>query len=226
MLAQRVATALALLALLAAAVWAGGAALAEVVAILLGAAAYEWLRLAGHSKRAGVVGAAVNLTSRVESYTLPGQILVSSRTRDAVRAPLRVARTLEVPPKGAREPMTLSDVVGIEGRWNLALTRTETSLVPLARPLAVRYAVIRGKSISGEGTEGAIVAQDAELTTLRLSGTQPVEPLDNLWVAVGDETARLMGKVTQLEPDGCVLHVTSLPEAWAARLRESGVGPA
>ncbi|MFN9209433.1 MAG: phosphatidate cytidylyltransferase [Betaproteobacteria bacterium] len=52
MLAQRVATALALLAILAAAVWAGGAALAEVIAILLGAATYEWLRLAGHSQRA------------------------------------------------------------------------------------------------------------------------------------------------------------------------------
>lgn len=55
MLAQRVTTALALLAVLAAAVWAGGAVLAEVIALLLGAAACEWLRLAGYSRRAGVV---------------------------------------------------------------------------------------------------------------------------------------------------------------------------
>jgi phosphatidate cytidylyltransferase len=58
MLAQRVTTALVLLAILAAAVWAGGAALAEAIAILLGAAAYEWLRLAGHGRRSSVLCAA------------------------------------------------------------------------------------------------------------------------------------------------------------------------
>jgi phosphatidate cytidylyltransferase len=59
MLARRVATALALLALLAAAVWAGGAVLAEVVALLLGIAIYEWLRLADHAVPAAALAAAL-----------------------------------------------------------------------------------------------------------------------------------------------------------------------
>lgn len=72
MLAQRVATALALLAILAAAVWAGGAALAEVIAILIGAAAFEWLRLAGHSQRVSAMGA-VALAAALLIFELAGQ---------------------------------------------------------------------------------------------------------------------------------------------------------
>jgi phosphatidate cytidylyltransferase len=57
MLARRITTALALLAILAAAVWAGGAVLAEVLALVVGIALYEWLRLAGHGRVTAAVAA-------------------------------------------------------------------------------------------------------------------------------------------------------------------------
>ena len=57
MLAQRIITAVILLAIIVGALWAGTVAFAGLAAVAMGAAAYEWLHLAGHQPLAGTLGA-------------------------------------------------------------------------------------------------------------------------------------------------------------------------
>jgi adenylate cyclase len=61
----------------------------------------------------GVVGSTVNLTSRIESYTEGGQILVSDATAEAIGSDLITDRTFEVQPKGVSSKVTLHLVTGL-----------------------------------------------------------------------------------------------------------------
>jgi len=57
----------------------------------------------GSSKRVkySVVGSGVNLTSRIESYTVGGQILISESVKNEAGGMLRIDGQREVLPKGA-----------------------------------------------------------------------------------------------------------------------------
>ena len=70
----------------------------------------------GSSKRAkyGVVGHAVNVTSRIEDKTEAGEILVAQSTIEACQRPLQIGRQLELQPKGVRETIAVSAVVGFD----------------------------------------------------------------------------------------------------------------
>jgi adenylate cyclase len=88
----------------------------------------------GSMKRAkyGVVGSNVNLASRIESYTTPGQILISRRTLDAAGEATEVRGDFEVKAKGMDEKITIYDIAGLGGSYNLRLADTEGRVVPLA----------------------------------------------------------------------------------------------
>ena len=77
----------------------------------------------GSAKRAkyGVVGSHINLTSRIESYTIGGQILISEATLKDTGAILRIGGQMKVETKGAANPITIYDVKGIGGEYNLLL---------------------------------------------------------------------------------------------------------
>lgn len=69
----------------------------------------------GSSKRAkyGVVGHAVNVTSRVEGQTSPGEILVTESTLQQSRLKLHTGRQLALQPKGVTEIVRITQVTGI-----------------------------------------------------------------------------------------------------------------
>jgi adenylate cyclase len=54
----------------------------------------------------GIGGTHVNLTARIESYTVGGQILISESTRQEVGPILRIAQQIEIEVKGIDGPIT------------------------------------------------------------------------------------------------------------------------
>src|SRR5262245_37061330 len=93
----------------------------------------------------GVVGRAVNLTGRIESYTTGGQILISPTTYAETTAVLTVSHQMTVAPKGVTTPLTLYAVSGIEGAHALCLPTPTETLVSLPQALDVRYTILEGK---------------------------------------------------------------------------------
>lgn len=67
----------------------------------------------GSVKRAkyGVVGHAVNLTSRIEDQTRPGEILISANTLNQSNLRLQTGRTIQLQPKGVSETITVTQVL-------------------------------------------------------------------------------------------------------------------
>lgn len=134
----------------------------------------------GSEKRSkyGVVGSAVNLTSRIESYTVGGQILVSGDTAQKVGARLRAGERRMVHPKGIAQPIEIVDVRGIDGATPFELPERRDSLIAISKPLPVRFIVLEGKDMAGPTFDGQFAALSERSAMLRTS--EPLQPLANL----------------------------------------------
>jgi adenylate cyclase len=109
----------------------------------------------GSSKRSkyAVVGSGVNMTSRIESYTVGGQILISESVRQEAGEVLRIDAQRDVLPKGAETPLRIYEVGGIAGHFNLALEEKPPILVTLAQQIPLRYKVLEGKDVGKKRLE-------------------------------------------------------------------------
>ena len=173
----------------------------------------------GSKKRAkyGVVGSTVNLTSRVESYTVGGQILLAPSTHAAVASALVIEGQMQVEPKGVKQPITIYDVVGVEGPKPLRLPRRDEGLVPLPEPLHVRVKQLDGKHATGESVPAIVVKLSPRAAELK-SPESPA-PLTNVKLELlGPDGSALCddlyAKVQRTLPGGgCSIRFTSLPEA-------------
>ena len=73
----------------------------------------------------GVVGSAVNLTARIQSFTLGGQTLVSEATYRAVQSIARADGHLRVKVKGYDQPISIYEIGGLRGRYQLEVPEPE-----------------------------------------------------------------------------------------------------
>jgi len=175
----------------------------------------------------GVVGRNVNLTSRIESYTVGGQIFISENTLDECgRHLLRIDDEMEVMPKGVKRPITIYEVGGIRGEFNLFLPeKVAVELQDVKRPFPVQLTILEGKHASDEAYPGKVIRmRDSEA---EMAADVPAEKLMNLKIAVftpeGHEvTTDLYAKVihvTSQDPGVFRVRFTSIPPEAEAFLK-------
>ena len=179
----------------------------------------------GSKKRTkyGIVGSQVNLTGRIESYSVGGQILVSESTRHAVEAELRIDGQLTVEPKGVREPITIYEVGGIGVPFDLAVPEQAEHWVELADGIEVEYTILEGKHALYEHASGTIVRVSLQKAELR--GTEPIEQMNNIRLRFADPAAqddpdfyaKCLAAPARSE-DCHLLRFTSMPAAVRRRL--------
>jgi adenylate cyclase len=174
----------------------------------------------GSEKRAkyGVVGRHVNLTARIESYTVGSQIFISETTRQKVDVPLITAHQLEIEAKGLDAPITISEVRGMNGTYQLSLPEHEETLRPLHQTVAVRYAMLEGKHINDAMYTGRLV----KLSDNRgeIHAEQPAILWSNLRLQLpavhsgksADVYAKVIGYPSE-EHTQFTVHFTSVPPA-------------
>lgn len=105
----------------------------------------------------GVVGNQVNLTYRIESYTIGGQILISESTLREVGSIVKIDGEKQVQPKGVKQPVSIYDVGGIGGKYNLMLSKEEEVFLPVPEQILIHYATLDGKHVSNTLFLGSIV---------------------------------------------------------------------
>jgi len=134
----------------------------------------------GSSKRSkyAVVGSGVNMTSRIESYTVGGQILISESVRQEAGDILRIDAQRDVIPKGAEKPLTIYEVGGIAGHYNLALESKEMALYTLKRQIPLGYTVLEGKGVGKKELKGSVIRLSRNRAEIALE--EPVGVLANL----------------------------------------------
>jgi len=182
----------------------------------------------GSSKRTkySILGSNVNLAARIESYSVGGQILASSSTVAACGPILRIDGEMEVLPKGLQRPITIYEVGGIGGEYDLNLTpREQAMLHPLPAPVPVQAVVLDGKQADGmhhpgrllrlgdEGAELECAAETELLADIKLS----LEDTPDAWVA-GDIYCKVAGRQPK-DPGRVRVRFTSVPPEMAEHLR-------
>ena len=144
MLRQRVITAVVLLAVVVAAAAAGRLALDAVLAVLVGAAAFEWLRLAQHSMVLCVAAAAifaVGLIGAQAFSSAPPQAMIGWLTAAATACWLLIAvLVLRGAHRGARLPHAVSTVLAfilLAAAWYAAMRLIDVGFDYLLSVLAI-----------------------------------------------------------------------------------------
>jgi adenylate cyclase len=178
----------------------------------------------GSEKRTkyGAVGSAINTAYRIESYTVGGQILISPSTYECVRALVQLRATLEVQFKGLEQPITLYNVAGLGGPYQLTVPpAAPESYAALVPPLPITCFLVQGKTVSDTAMPGHLT----HVATASAKASLPahIAPHTNLKIMLTPrETAgvsAVYAKVVMLsppEPGSTQVHAclsfTSLPD--------------
>ncbi len=180
----------------------------------------------GSDKRTkyGVVGSQVNLTYRIESYTLGGQILISESTLKAVESIVRVDGEKQVKPKGILETLTIYEIGGIAGEYNLFLPSESEPFLPISDGINLQfyYTILDGKHIVDSSFTGSLVKLSTKGAEIRHNGESHTipEPMNNIKLNLlipdtpNQVSEDIYGKVLSLKNTGTFyIHFTALPPA-------------
>jgi adenylate cyclase len=165
----------------------------------------------------GVVGSHVNLTSRVQSYTIGGQILVSEVTQQEIGPLGRLRKQMEVEAKGIAEPITLYELHGIGGAYSLFLPEREEELVSLQQQIPLQYTVLEGEHVGRTVYKGHFITLSAKGGEVR--SDHAVAPWSNLRIRLlgsngetipGELYVKVLRHLPESRP-GFYAHFTSIP---------------
>ncbi len=185
----------------------------------------------GSEKRSkyGVVGTPVNITYRIESYTIGGQILISEQTLEDVGSIAIVEESKKVLSKGIQKPITIYQVNGIAGKYNLFLLQEEEVFLTLCEAIPIQYAVLEVKDVGNQLFKGNLIRLSANEAEIRvknreqseippglsniklnlLTPNQQLEPSEDIYAKVLEKP---------VEQDGFYIHFTFKPPNVAAKL--------
>jgi adenylate cyclase len=169
----------------------------------------------------GIVGRQVNLTSRIESYTVGGQILISESTQKACKSPLRIDNQMKVTPKGVHESLIVNQIGGIGSPFDLYLPELPPlSYVLLKTPLTLEFVILLGKDAGHLYHRGQISHLAKESAHMQTSVS--LSRLDNIKIKIFNTkneliSSELYAKVSEVQSSSetssvYLLHFTSLPQ--------------
>ncbi|MFO0654036.1 MAG: adenylate/guanylate cyclase domain-containing protein [Polyangia bacterium] len=170
------------------------------------------------------MGTTVNLTSRVESYTVGGQVLISEVTRQRCGDSVSLGQSQTLTPKGVKGTLVVHEVLGISGPYCVALEPVPETLHRLPVPLSIRFAFIVEKQVgelSAHGTVEALSDVGMELRTgetLATNGNlllRMVHPQSADDLLAGDLYCKVL---RELAPGLYYLRITAVPMELRATL--------
>jgi len=155
----------------------------------------------GSTKRSHytAIGSGVNIASRIESYTVGGQILISESIMKSVGELLRIDGHQNVLAKGAELPIKIYEVGAISGQYNLVLRKKENSLLKLTQKIPIYYFILGGKKVGDRKLSGYVTRLSKISAEVVID--EPINLMTNLKLNLADvdselSTKNFYGKVT------------------------------
>lgn len=172
----------------------------------------------GSEKRSkyGALGSAINTAYRIESYTIGGQILISHSTYEKARSLVRIRKTVEAQFKGIEHVVSLYDVIGMGGKFQLSLPEKITDVFTnLEPPLPITWFPLKGKTVSETAMPGYITRLAESAAEVSLQGQVVVN--SNLKILLAPQgtpgPSQAYAKVISIDqPDSESPHIRALLE--------------
>ena len=174
----------------------------------------------------GVVGSNVNLTSRIESYSVGGQILISEKTYEEVKDHILIGKNMKLSAKGMAHPFDIYEVEGIRGPYNMDLPQADFTLFDLPEPLPVQVSILDGKHMTGSLYIGSLTSISTHVAQLKTDIS--LELLSNLKLEFTPSehsmtlpSGDLYAKTLDTDPARGIylIRFTALPQEIAAAIR-------
>ncbi|MBW1691513.1 MAG: PilZ domain-containing protein [Deltaproteobacteria bacterium] len=152
-----------------------------------------------------VIGEEVTIASRIEAYTLRGQILISRETYSRVKDHVHVADPINVSVKGRREPMPLYELLEIGDPYNLKVPEREARRsLRVDVNIPFNFQVCEGKVVYPENHEGRIL--NISTGGMFAATLDEVEPYFNLkfkpaFTALGESSDDIYGKILRVKEE-------------------------
>jgi adenylate cyclase len=180
----------------------------------------------GSTKRSkySVIGQTVNLTARIESFSVGGQVLVSPSLISAAKAGLILGEEVKVHAKGMRRALKCHELLGHHDHPELSLEVEERDFKILAEPLPFAYARLTGKHLGDQMEPGTLVSLSHRRAVVEVAGPLPAHTniMLRFELKTGEEEApEAYAKVMHpLHEAGRrhVIHFTSVPPGVRAQL--------
>ncbi len=175
----------------------------------------------GSEKRAkyGAVGSQVNFTGRMESFTVGGQVLISSTTYERVADLLDVRNVLEVEMKGIPGKVNLYDIRGIKGSYDVTLPDRADTLIVLSQEVVVQLYRLDEKIVAGAGIEARIV--EISLATAVLVLRESIAQWEDVRIVIRDDGMEAVGADAYAK----VLSVITVEGRYQAVVRFTSTSP-
>jgi len=165
----------------------------------------------GSSKRSkyAVVGSGVNMASRIESYTVGGQVLISESVRKEAGDMLRIDAERDIRPKGAELPLRIYEVGGIGGTYDVALEAKQPPPIPLAQTIPILITPLEGKKVEKARTHCTLIGLSNKGALVQM--TKPLESMINVKMNLQEAPKKLTsrdfyGKIIDSQKTGEFLH--------------------
>lgn len=165
--------------------------------------------------RYNVIGQVVNLCSRIQTYSIGGQILVSEQTEAYLKGKLRLHKKFEISMKGIHDKLMVCDICAIDGVHSARLAETEEErLISLEQPISAILYLLQGKSVIRASVKGDIMAVSAHRICISCEEKDRHEfsLYQDMEVVVGDENA--YAKILSIEDNRLYLYFTFLSECF------------
>jgi adenylate cyclase len=180
----------------------------------------------GSMKRSkySVIGQTVNLTARIESFTVGGQVLVSPTLISAANPGLILGEEVKVHAKGMRRAIRCHELLGHQDHPELSLEVEERDFDVLAEPLPFAYARLTGKHLAEHMEPGTLVSLSHRRAVVELTSSLPAHTniMIRFELDTGEEKSpEVYAKVMQpFEESGkrYLIHFTSVTPDLQAQL--------
>lgn len=181
----------------------------------------------GSEKRThySAIGHNVNLTYRIESYTVGGQVFISESTLNQSNDIITICSEKTVKPKGIKQPITIYKVGGIGGKYNLSLPKESENFFPLREEILLQYTVLEEKQARDQEFKGSLVKLSSNGAIIRCEVDKNLlpNPLENIRLNLIMSSLAITGediyaKVLSRKVDGLHIHFTSVSVNMKAQL--------
>ncbi len=163
-----------------------------------------------------VIGKGVNMASRIESYTVGGQVLISESVRNETVNSIRIDKMQQVAPKGAEAPIKIFTVGGIAEPYHVVLREHDQEFVDIQKEIPITFTSFKGKDIGAKHESAIITRLTAKRATIKTD--QKLEVLQdikmNLQGVDSDMKSNFYGKISvilETEAPHYELHFTAIP---------------
>ncbi|MBN4053658.1 PilZ domain-containing protein [Haliea sp. AH-315-K21] len=129
------------------------------------------------------IGNEVNLASRVEAYSMRGQVLLSDNSYNICKENVQVGSSYDVHPKGTLRPLKIYELLEVEKPEKLILdVENDRSEPRINVDMLINYRLIDKAKILSEVFEGQTL--DVSYNGLKLKSINKLEPLSEVAIEV------------------------------------------